>query len=124
MFAGFVHVEGDTVVTHRDSYILKNVSVVSVRRPLLGPSLLLAGAFLAFGAGFYDLLYPQERAAIAGFCLLAIIGGSQIARLTLLSRDLKGSELSDAIWGSRRRLQQKRAEIVAAIRASRSGGRS
>lgn len=33
MILGYVSVDGHAVVTHRDSYLLDQLSVVSVRRP-------------------------------------------------------------------------------------------
>lgn len=112
MIIGFVKVEDGAVLTHRDSFILDSVSVVSVRRPYLAGSLLLSTALLGFAAAFADLLYADELATlgIASAAILAI--GLLTGHLTLLSRDLKGSELSSAVWGTPRALQKIRQRIV------------
>lgn len=122
LIIGFIEVSENAVTTHRDSYLLSTITAVSVRRPFLSSSLLTGGAFLAFGAAFSDLLYPGEIAAITGLSASALLAGSQLGRLKLLSRDLKDTELSDVVWGQYRQLQEKRLEIADAIQADQSGG--
>ncbi|MEM8497844.1 MAG: hypothetical protein AAF542_07450 [Pseudomonadota bacterium] len=112
MIIGFVKVEDGAVLTHRDSFILDSVSVVSVRRPYLAGSILLGTALLGFAIAFADLLYTDEMITIAAVSLAILIIGLMTGHLTLLSRDLKGSELSSAIWGTPRALQQIRQRIV------------
>ncbi len=112
MIIGFVKVEDGTVLTHRDSFILDSVSVVSVRRPYLAGSLLLSSALLGFSASFADLLYMGEMLTLAALSVAIAIIGLMTGHLTLLSRDLKGSELSSAVWGTPRALQQIRQCIV------------
>lgn len=105
--------------THRDSYVIDTLTAVSVRRPLLPAGLVFGLGLGGFGLAFGDLLYPHEIAVlVAAFCLAAL-GGWQIGQLSLLSRDLRGSELSGAIWGRYAALQSIRAAIVTAITASR-----
>jgi len=115
MIIGYVTVNKNAVVTHRDSYLIKNLSVVSVRRPYLAGAMLLGGAFLGFGIAFGDLLYTGEVLTIIGLSVAAMITGSQVGQLSLLSRDLKGSELSGAVWGWHSSLQRTRTEIVEAL---------
>ncbi len=122
MIIGSVKIGNRAVVTHRDSYLIANLSVVSVRRPYLAGAILLGGAFSGFGFAFSDLLYANEIIAIAGLSFAAIIAGSQIGQLSLLSRDLKGSELSGAVWGRHSSLQHIRMEIVAALHSKPEGG--
>ncbi len=52
MIIGFVRIENGAVNTHRDSYLLENLSVVSVRRPFLIATLIFASGTLAFSIGF------------------------------------------------------------------------
>ena len=121
MIFGFVTVNSHAVITHRDSYLIKNLSVVSVRRPYLAGAMLLGGAFFGFGYAFGDLLYTNEIITITGLSLAAMIAGSQVAQLSLLSRDLKGTELSGAVWGLHSSLQGIRTEIVEALHTEYEG---
>lgn len=121
MIIGFVKVNKNAVVTHRDSYILANLSVVSVRRPFLAGAMLLGGTFLGFGMAFGDLLYTHEIATISAVSIAAILAGSQVGQLSLLSRDLRGSELSGAVWGKYSSLQTVRSDIVTALHAANDG---
>lgn len=118
MIIGFVEVNKNAVVTHRDSYLLTNLSVVSVRRPFLVGAILLGGAFLGFGMAFGDLLFRHEIATITIASITAILVGSQVGQLSLLSRDLRGSELSGAVWGRYSSLQTIRTDIVTALHAA------
>ncbi len=52
MLIGSVKVEKDAVVTHRDSYLLANLTVVSVRRPFFAMAAMLGGLFAGFGLMF------------------------------------------------------------------------
>lgn len=121
MILGSVTVNKNAVVTHRDSYLLTNLSVVSVRRPFLAGAILLGGTFLGFGIAFGDLLYNHEIATISAVSITAILVGSQVGQLSLLSRDLRGSELSGAVWGRYSSLQIIRGEIVTALHAANEG---
>ena len=121
MIFGSVTVNKKSVVTHRDSYLIKNLSVVSVRRPYMAGAMLLGCAFIGFGVAFGDLLYTSEIISITGLSTAAIIAGSQIGQLSLLSRDLKGTELSGAVWGWHSSLQRARSEIVEALHAEHGG---
>tara|TARA_R110002126_G_scaffold239459_12_gene382804 strand:- start:1564 stop:1938 length:375 start_codon:yes stop_codon:yes gene_type:complete len=122
MIFGSVDLNGNAVNTHRDSYLLTNLSVVSVRRPFLGAAILLGGAFASFSAAFFDILYPVEIATIIGLSSAAIIIGYQTGQLKLLSRDLRGSELSGVIWGQYKSLNIIRAKIIQKISSSDFGG--
>lgn len=117
MILGFAHVQDRAVITHRDSYLLSNLSVVSTRRPFFGGGVALGSAFAAFGLMFGDLLYAHEIAGIVLAASGAILISAQIGQLKLLSRDLKGTELSGALWGRYRDLHALRADIVAAVQA-------
>ena len=123
MIIGSVEVNKNAVVTHRDSYLLTNLSVVSVRRPFLAGATLLGGAFVGFGMAFGDLLYNHEITTISAVSIAAILAGSQVGQLSLLSRDLRGSELSGAVWGRYSNLQTVRSDIVTALHAANEGER-
>lgn len=121
MIIGSVNIENGAVVTHRDSYLLKSLSVVSVRRPFLGGAVLLGASFGGFAIAFGDLLFPGEIAGILGLSVFALIAGVQVGQLKLLSRDLRGSELADAIWGQYSNLNHIRSKIVHSLNASSEG---
>lgn len=119
MIFGIIDIDPVTraIHTHRDSYLLDGVTVVSVRRPLLAAGFAVATGSGGFGAVFGDLLYPGEVAVLVGIAAMALILGLKLGQLRLLSRDLRGSELSGAIWGGYAALNRKRLEIARAIRA-------
>ncbi|WP_425088880.1 hypothetical protein [Stappia sp.] len=105
------------VVTHRDSYLMRTLTVVSVRRPLLAGGLVFGAGLAGFGLAFGDLLYPGEIATAILLGLAALGIGWETGQLKLLSRDLRGTDLSGVIWGRYVRLNAVRREIVDALRA-------
>jgi len=117
MIFGSVVIDNASVNTHRDSYLLPNISVVSVRRPFLAGALMFAAGFSGFGFAFSDLLYPSEIKTILGGIAVALFAGIWLGQLKLLSRDLRNSELSGAIWGSFNHLNRIRYEIITAMRS-------
>lgn len=117
MIFGFVKIENNAVNTHRDSYLLENLNVVSVRRPLMGAGLIGAAGSAGFGLGFSDLLYLSELTALGLMGLVSMTIGSQVAQLKLISRETKGTELAGAVWGSAAALNKIRAAIVSELRA-------
>ena len=121
MIIGSVNIENGAVVTHRDSYLLKSLSVVSVRRPFLGGAILLGASFGGFSIAFFDLLFPSEIAGILGLSTFALFAGVQVGQLKLLSRDLRGSELADAIWGQYSSLNNVRTKIVQSLNDGNEG---
>ncbi len=121
MILGSVHVSETAVTTHRDSYLLASISVVSVRRPFFGGAMLIALALTAFILAFADLLYVGEMISFAIFIALILFAGTQIGQLKLLSRDLRGSDLSDAIWGQYSHLNHIRREIVGMRQSLKQG---
>lgn len=118
MIFGSLSIDDGAVQTHRDSYLLKHLTVVSVRRPLLGAALLLALGGGSFALAFADLLHAHEIKSIALGCGAMLIAGFWLGQLKLLSRDLRGSELSGAVWGSYGRLNLERRRITNAMRAT------
>ena len=121
MIIGHAEVSDGAVITHRDSFMLSNITAVSVRRPYLAGNSLLALGLGGFALQFGDLLYPEELGFLAGLAASLLVMGMLSARLTLLSRDLRGSELSSAIWGTQGDLHRVRREITAARQVLRSG---
>lgn len=119
MIFGRLSLDEDAVHSHRDSFLLDDLTVVSARRPFLGPALIFAIGLGGIGWQFDHLLYEGERIAVIVLCVLAPLMGFKIGALKLLSRDLRGSELSQVIYGSYGHLQRWRTRIVIAIRQAR-----
>lgn len=121
MIIGHAEVKDGELITHRDSYALSTITAVSVRRPYLAGNALLALGLGGFALQFRDLLYPEELGFLAGFAASLLLIGLLAARLSLLSRDLRGSELSSAVWGAPGDLHRIRREITAAHQVLRAG---
>lgn len=126
MIIGYIHIDetNGAVSTHRDSYLLDSLTVASVRRPFLIGGLWCGVGFSAFTVAFGDLLYPYEIAVTLGSALSAIFAGLHVGQLKLLSRDLRGSELSDVIWGRYSTLNAVRRQIARAMASHRKGDKS
>ena len=124
MIFGSVELRDGAVHTHRDSYLIDQLSVVSVRRPLLAGAALIAGGLTGFALAFGDLLYLHELMVIIGVVLVVGVTGTELGQLKLLSRDLRGSELSGVIFGRHRDLDRIRHDIAHALRALDAGGSS
>jgi len=105
-------IRGNTLVTHRTGYQLDSITAADVQRPLLSMSVVPAIGGCAFCFAFSDILYPVEIASIIGCVVTIIVVGARIGQLKLVSRDLRGSELSGAVWGSIRHLKSIHAEIT------------
>ncbi|MEL7281863.1 MAG: hypothetical protein AAGK79_16005 [Pseudomonadota bacterium] len=114
---GWVTVDGMAVTTHRDTYLLPSVTAVSVRRPFFAASLALGGALSVFGLGTADILQADELIALCVSVPVIVLLGARLGQLKLLSRDLKNTELADAVWGDYAELQKVRREIADARNA-------
>jgi hypothetical protein len=112
---GTLKVGDNAVHTHNDTYMLSNVTAISARRPFLGASILVAGLMTAFSLSFSDLLLASEMTIAMSGVAVCLFLGFWLGHLQLLSRDLRGSELGTAIWGSYRILNGKRREVADAI---------
>ncbi len=121
MIFGSITVSDKAVSTHRDSYLLDKITVVSVRRPLLAPTILMGGGSAAFGLAFADLLYAGEQVAIGAAVLLMGVSGSQAGQLKLLSREIGTSPLGDVIWGRYKTLNKIRLQIAGKLQQVRQG---
>lgn len=115
MIFGRCIVADGTVETHNDDYALATVTAVSCRRPFLAPALLIGAGLAGFSWAFADLLYTGEIAFLAVISCIIIWAGQWLGQLKLLSRDLRGSDLDTALWGSYRALTAKRREITRAL---------
>lgn len=118
MIFGSIKVEGGAVVTHRDTYDLDSITVASVRRPQLATAIVIGGGLIGFALMFSDLLYASEIAFLVGVGTIAIATGFWLGQLKLLSRDLRGSELVDAIWGSYKDLNQIRRDLARHLKST------
>lgn len=112
MIIGSITVTDKAVSTHRDSYLLDRISVVSVRRVFLPGAIVTTTGFGGFCVAFSDLLYGHEIIAMAGVSALTLIAGVQVGQLKLLSRDLSRSPLGDVIWGRYAALNLIRMQIA------------
>lgn len=116
MILGTVTIDSQMVSTHRSSYLLSSITVVSVRRPFLGGAFLLAGGFGGFALAFADQLHPGAIGALLACCATCVVAGLAIGQLQLLSRDLCGSALADVAWGTYGHLNRMRRAIADAVR--------
>ncbi len=121
LFFSPINIENGAVETRNDSYLLANLTVVSARRTLLGAGLLVAGALGGFAFAFADILWPGELIGISVVSILSVFAGLTIGRLRFHSRDLNGSELSGVVWGTYHNLNCVRREIIAEMRAMKTG---
>ena len=112
---GRIEIKNGAVLTARTSYKIDQISVVSCVRPFLIPGI-MTGVFAAgFGFAFSDLLYEDEILALAGFAVMAVITGLSIGQLKFLSHDLRGSELSSAVYGFYGHLNKQRRAIFSSL---------
>lgn len=121
MMIGYARVSGGMLETHRDSYTLASLTVVSTRRPFLVPVVTLSAACCGFALSFLDLLYLNEIAALLAGSGIAMVIASQVGQLRLLSRELNGNELSGAVWGQIADLNKVRSAIAGKLDTSRMG---
>ena len=124
MLLGRLAIGHTAIHTHNDSYRLADISVVSTRRPFLAAGLMTGTATGLFAIAFSDLLYPGEIIAASAIGILAILVGLTLGRLTLVSRDLRGSRLSDTIIGTYRHLNRLRPLILDASERAKAEDRT
>ena len=114
MIAGSYQITDSAIITHKDSYRLATITTVSVRRPFLPAAVIFGLGGACFLIAFFDLLYLHERVWIAG-SMIGFFGFSlACGQIHLLSRDLKGSELSGMLFGTFGHLNRLRRAIDAA----------
>lgn len=115
MIFGKIDITPRAVETHRDSYRLEHLTVASARRGFLPFGMMITIGGSAFGWQFFDLLYPGERIGLGVCVVLSALVGIFLGQLQLLSRDLRGSELRGAVFGTYGHLNRVRREIMAAM---------
>ena len=124
MIFGELTIGTNALHTHNDSYVLQSVSAVSTRRPFLSSAAAVSAFLMLFGVGFADILYPQELLALAISVGVALTLGFTIGQLRLVSRDLRGSPIADAVYGTYRHLNRLRPQIADAVERAKAGGAS
>ncbi|MGC3939506.1 hypothetical protein ACOTTU_17010 [Roseobacter sp. EG26] len=114
MTFGKFRITPHAVETPQNSYRIELLSVVSVRRPFLplGVIALFGGA--AFAWRFQDLLYPHELLAMAVVIPLLAMVGVALGHMQFLSRDLRGTPQTGAVWGTAPHLNRLRRQIMRA----------
>ncbi len=120
MIIGKLRLGETSLHTSNDSYVLQSITAVSTRRPFLSAGLMIGGLTAAFGVAFADILYPGELIALAAVAFLATLLGWKIGLLLLVSRDLRGSPIADAVYGTYRHLNRLRPEIADAVERAKA----
>lgn len=115
MIIGSYDIRSGLLETHNDSYTLSRGTHVSARRPFLAGGMMMALLLGAFGATFYDLLYIHEWGVLVASVAACLTFGLKVGQLTLVNRELRGSDLSTALWGTYGHLNLIRREIADAI---------
>lgn len=116
---------GETALhTHNDSYVLQGISAVSTRRPFLATGVMIGALTSTFTTSFLDILYPTEITVFAATALLSVVGGLTIGQLCLVSRDLRGSPIADAVFGTYGHLNRLRPQMADAVERAKAGGAS
>lgn len=123
MIFGKVDVTDTAINTHRTTYEFGPITSVDVDKPFRAPAYLAAGFLALFGWSFSDLLYPQEILTIASAVTVSLITGWSVARLDILSRDLRGSSKTGAVWGTAGSLQNKRSQYYERLAAKPDSAR-
>lgn len=122
MIFGKLRLGANALHTHNDSYLLQSVSAVSTRRPFLSSAVVVSAFLTLFGVGFADILYGKELLALATFVGVVLTLGLTIGQLRLVSRDLRGSPIADAVFGTYGDLNRLRPQIADAVERAKAGG--
>ncbi|CUI01870.1 hypothetical protein [Leisingera aquaemixtae] len=120
MIFGKLELGETSLHTHNDSYVLASVSVVSTRRPFRPAGLMIGALTGLFAMAFLDILYVGEIAALITVTVLSLLGGWHIGCLQLTSRDLRGSPIAEAVYGSYSHLNRLRPKIIEAVERAKS----
>lgn len=123
MIAGTFEIDHAAKVlqTSNDSYPLDGKTVFSVVRPFRPMGWLVGCMLAAFGVSFHDLLWMHEIAISGVLSFGVLAAGETVAQLVLVNRDLRGSDLSVAAWGSYADLNEKRRELSEVARSCKNG---
>lgn len=123
MILGKLILNATTLETTNDTYVLESVSTISTRRPFLASGILICSLAGSLACSFQDILTLAELSGLLSVAGVSLGVGLTLGRLQLVSRDLKGLPLADAVYGTHRDLNQRRPSILAAIeRAKRERG--
>lgn len=107
--------------TANDSYPLDRRTVFSVLRPFRVIGWMSVGLLGSFAIAFRDLLWMHEIGICAGLALPVFLIGETIAQLVLSNRDLRGSDLSVACWGTYADLNRLRRGLSSSARSADAG---
>ncbi|MCF6277217.1 MAG: hypothetical protein L3J16_00490 [Anaerolineales bacterium] len=124
MIFGKFHLGKTALHTHNDSYVLQGISAVSTRRPFLSTGLMIGALTATFTISFMDILRPTEITILTATALLSVVGGLFIGQLRLVSRDLRGSPIADAVYGTYGYLNRLRPQIADAVERAKTGSAS
>ncbi|MGH1330688.1 MAG: hypothetical protein ACRBBK_07385 [Paracoccaceae bacterium] len=112
MFLDTAKIDGRTLTTHRSRFLLDRITASDVQRPLLSMASVPTIGATAFTVGFADILYAGEIVALLGSACAWVLLSASIGQLKLVSSDLRGSEVSGAVWGSYRHLKSIHHDIT------------
>lgn len=118
MIIGTCEVENGELITHRKNYALGPLSEYGVKPAFRAPALLIGGGLATFAISFADILYLKELAFLIITALVITLVGWSLGQLQLLSRDLKNTEESVAVWGTMGDLQKVRRQISEEVKKS------
>ena len=121
IFGKIEDIRPGALATHNDLYSLTPQTNYFVVRPFRPIGVGLGMALVMFAWGCRDLLYAHELTIIGGAVLALVLFGETFAHLSIVNRDLRGSEQSIALWGSYGALNEVRRKI-AAVNPSAAGG--
>ena len=120
MIIGKIKLGETSLHTSNDSYVLQSITAVSTRRPFLSSGLMIGGLTGSFAYGFRDILFPGELIALGAVSFLSVFLGIMIGRLLLVSRDLAGSPIAEAVHGTYRHLNRLRPQIADAVEKAKA----
>ena len=112
MFFDTARIKGNTLLTHRSSFLLERITAADIQRPLLSISIIPAMGGCTFCLAFMDILYAGEIVTIIGGIVATLICTASVGQLKLVSGDLRGSEVSGAVWGRYRHLKSIHQDIT------------
>lgn len=118
MIFGTIEINTGVLHTHNDSYTLTPGTNISAKRPFLGTGMIIAILILSFAISFEDILFSLELWIMAGIAAACVFTGMSLAQLIIINRDLRGSDLTVAAWGSYRHLNSIRKQVAEAINPS------
>ncbi|MEL6919843.1 MAG: hypothetical protein AAFO77_02305 [Pseudomonadota bacterium] len=107
--------------TSDDSYPLDGRTTFSALRPFRVMGWMGVALLGSFAIAFHDLLWMHEIGICVALALILALMSETIAQLVLSNRDLRGSDLSVACWGTYAHLNRLRRELSSTARALDAG---